>query len=285
LKKTGMAIDTYRGMDCDALAVAYDNRAIVPGWEDYLADWQLRSQALYASAKPLRDVHYGSGPRQRLDLFEASDLNAPTVLFLHGGYWQWNDKEGQAFVAQGLLPNGLSVAIGEHTLAPAATMTAICEEPLAMVARLRTLLAERGRRDDAIVLCGISSGAHLMACALKAPGVRGAVLISGTYDLDPIRISPLNKAIAMDMETARRCSPLHAAHTDLGEILLSHGSQERPEIIRQSKDFYEALMAQGHQCTLAPVKDADHFSVLETLADPSGVLALQTLALARRVSQ
>lgn len=278
-----MAINTYRGMGRQALAVAYDNRAIVAGWENYLSDWRARSQALYESAQPLRDISYGVGSRQRLDFFEGADPSAPTVLFLHGGYWQWNDKEGQAFVAEGLLPHGLSVAIGEHTLAPAAAMSAICEEPAAMVARLRTLLAERGRRDDAIVVCGISSGAHLMACALTEPGVRGAVLISGTYDLEPIRISPLNAAIGMDVETARRYSPLHLAHTGLGEVLLSYGSRERPEIIRQSNDFHEALQAQGHQSTLAPVVNADHFSVLETLADPSGILALQTVDLARRV--
>ena len=36
--------------------------------------------------------------------------------------------------------------------------------------------------------------------------------------------------------------------------------------------------------TLAPVAGADHFSVLETLADPAGVLARETAALARRVT-
>jgi arylformamidase len=277
-----MAIDTYRGMDRDALSVAYDNRAIVPGWEGYLARWRARSDALYAARAPLRDLPYGPGPRQRLDLFESADASAPTVLFLHGGYWQWNDKEGQAFIAEGLLPHGLSVAIGEHTLAPAAGMAEICDEPRAMVARLRTLLAGRGRRDDAILVCGISSGAHLMACALTAPGVRGAVLISGTYDLEPIRISPLNDAIGMDADTARRCSPLHAVHQGVGEILLSHGSRERPEIVRQSADFHEVLTARGRRSTLAPVAGADHFSVLDTLADPSGVLARETAALARR---
>lgn len=278
-----MAFDTYRGMDRDTLGVAYDNRAIVPGWERYLADWRARSDVVYASRPVLRDLRYGPGERQRLDLFEAADRSAPTVLFLHGGYWQWNDKEGQAFVAEGLLAHGLSVAIGEHTLAPAASMDAICDEPAAMVARLRERLTELGRRADTIVVCGISSGAHLMACALTAPGVRGAVLISGTYDLEPIRLSPLNDAIGMDADTARSRSPLHVSHDGAGEILLTHGGRERPEIIRQSADFHAALVACGHRSTLAPVADADHFSVLETLADPAGVLAVATAALARRV--
>lgn len=276
--------ETYRGMDRDALGTAYDNRAIVPGWQDALADWRVRSDALYAARRPLRDLRYGPGARQRIDLFEAPAPDAPTVLFMHGGYWQWNDKEGQAFVAEGLLAHGLSVAIGEHTLAPAAGMAEICAEPAEMVARLRALLASRGRRADAIVVCGISSGAHLMACALGAPGVRGAVLISGTYDLEPIRLSPLNDAIGMDAATARRCSPLHARHEDVGEVLLTHGSLERPELVRQAADFHEALTARGHRATLAPVAGADHFSVLETLAAADGVLARATAALARRAS-
>jgi len=279
-----MTSETYRGMDRAALAVAYDNRAVVPGWQAYLADWHARSHALYAARRPLRDLRYGSGPRQRLDLFEGPSSDAPTVLFLHGGYWQWNDKEGQAFVAEGLLAHGLTVAIGEHTLAPASTLAAICAEPAAMVAGLRTVLAERGRRDDAIVVCGISSGAHLMACALGAPGVCGAVLISGTYDLEPIRLSPLNDVIGMDAATARRCSPLHARHAAEAEILLTHGSLERPELLRQSADFHQALTASGRRARLEPVVGADHFSVLETLAAPTGELALATADLARRTA-
>lgn len=277
-----MALDLYRGMGRDELGTAYDNRAVVPGWQDYLADWRRRSDAAYARHAPLRDVPYGPGPRQRLDLFESADPGAATVLFLHGGYWQWNDKEGQAFVADGLLPHGLSVAIGEHTLAPQADMASICAEPAAMVARLRTLLAGRGRRADAVIVCGISSGAHLMACALGAPGVCGAVLISGSYDLEPIRISPLNDAIGMDADTARRCSPLHRRLPAIGEVLLTHGADERPEIVRQAADFHQSLVARGHRSMLAPVAGTDHFSVLETLAGPDGVLARASAALARR---
>ena len=37
-----------------------------------------------------------------------------------------------------------------------------------------------------------------MALALDLPMVRGALLISGIYDLEPIRIASLNDAIRMD---------------------------------------------------------------------------------------
>jgi acetyl esterase/lipase len=272
-------------MDRQALKVAYDNRAVCPGWETKLADWRERSVASYAARPHLRDVPYGPGPRHRIDLFEADDPNAPTVLYLHGGYWQWNDKEGQAFIAEGLLPHGLNVALGEHTLAPAAGMDVIAAEPAAMVAGLRALLAGRGRRSDAIVLCGMSSGAHLLACTLGAPGVAAALLVSGAYDLEPVRLSPLNDPIGMDFCTARRASPLHAPQTTAAQIVIAFGGEERPEIRRQGADFHEALVAQGRRAALSPVPGTDHFSVLETLACPDGQLAREAAALAGRLGR
>ena len=52
------------------------------------------------------DLAYGDGPRERLDLFLAADPKAPTLAFIHGGYWQMNDKENFAFFAEGLCRSG-----------------------------------------------------------------------------------------------------------------------------------------------------------------------------------
>lgn len=276
------ASSTYRGMDRAALDVAYNNRAVVPDWEGYLARWRARSDVVYGQASA-RDLAYGPAPRQRLDLLLAPDPQAPTVLFLHGGYWQWNDKEGQAFVVEGLLPRGLSVAVGEYTLAPQASIDDICAEARAQVAFLAAELQRRGRRPQ-LLLCGISTGAHLMACALDHPAVRGALLISGIYDLEPIRLSSLNDAIGMDAGAARRNSPLHAIPPQLPPVVLAFGAEERPEIRRQSADYAAALQALGHRVEVLPVAGADHFSVLETLADPAGVLAQRMRRLAEAVA-
>lgn len=269
---------TYRGMDRERLDVEYNNRAVVPDWQGYLDRWRARSTDVYRRAS-FRDLPYGPGARQRLDLFLGEQAEAPTVLFLHGGYWQWNDKEGQAFVAEGLLAQGVSVAIGEYTLAPAASMDEICAEATAQVHFLSNELKRLGRSGE-LVLCGISTGAHLMATALGHPSVRAALLISGIYDLEPIRISSLNDAIGMDEGTARRHSPLHGVPDRLPRIVLAHGAVERPEICRQSADYCAALTALGHRATLMPIEGCDHFSVLEELAAPSGRLAqvIQQLA-------
>ena len=65
-----------------------------------------------------------SGPRQRLDIFPCGTPGAPTLVYIHGGYWQMNDKEPYAFLGEGLLPAGFNLALIEYTLAPAARLDA-----------------------------------------------------------------------------------------------------------------------------------------------------------------
>ncbi|XUY29166.1 alpha/beta hydrolase [Agrobacterium sp. rho-8.1] len=276
-------MNCYRGMDREKLDVAYNNRAVVTDWQSYLDRWAQEGLATYEKATA-RDMQYGPKPRQRIDIFLHEDPDSPSCLFLHGGYWQWNDKEGQAIVADGILAAGLGVAIGEYSLAPSATMSEICEEAVAQVKFLSEELARRGRNPDNIYLSGISTGAHLMASALGLPCVRGALLISGIYDLEPIRISSLNAPIGMDWAEAQRHSPIHNMPEKLPPIILTHGALERPEIQRQTADYAAALTAAGHNVTLLPVPGMNHFSVMETLATPNGYLANALAALVKRTA-
>jgi len=276
-------MDCYRGMDREALDVAYNNRAVVPDWQEYLERWAQEGVTTYRKVTA-RDLKYGSKPRQRIDIFLNDDPESPVCVFLHGGYWQWNDKEGQALVVEGLLAAGLSAANGEYTLAPDATMSEICEEAVAQIRFLSEEMARRGRDPNNIYVSGISTGAHLMACTLGLPCVRGALLISGIYDLEPIRISSLNAPIGMDWAEARRHSPLHAIPKRIPPVVLAHGALERPEIQRQSGDYASALAACGHEVTLLSVPETNHFSVMETLATPGGYLAKALAELVRQTA-
>ena len=267
------AVEMYLGMARAELDVAYSNRAVVRDWQGYLQRWHQRGIAVYRERPCSRDLRYGPEPRQRIDLFPAGPERAPTVLFLHGGYWQWNDKEGQAFVADGLLPHGINVAIGEYTLAPQARMPQIAEEATSMVQWLAAELGRRRMEASRLWVCGISTGAHLMALTVGLPQVRGGLLISGIYDLEPIRLSSLNDPIGMTRSIAERYSPIRHIPPPGGVVTISHGGAELPEIVRQSRAYADALRACGWSADLLPVEGADHFSILETLAAPEGRLA------------
>jgi arylformamidase len=92
----------YRGMERAQLDVAYNNSAAVPERDAIVADWAARSAKLGREYAGQLDLAYGDAPRERLDLFPAADPKGPTLAFIHGGYWQMNDKESFAFFAEGL---------------------------------------------------------------------------------------------------------------------------------------------------------------------------------------
>jgi acetyl esterase/lipase len=79
----------YRGMDRAALDAAYDNGAAVGPVkrERYVADRRIRSEAFRERHRGRIDVPYGAGARQRLDVYPCGAPGAPTLAFIHGGYW------------------------------------------------------------------------------------------------------------------------------------------------------------------------------------------------------
>ena len=89
----------YRGMDRAQLDAAYDNRAAVRNYAALKLDWARRSAQVRESRRTRLDLAYGGAPRQRLDLFLSGERGAPTLAFIHGGYWQRNDKSEYSFIA------------------------------------------------------------------------------------------------------------------------------------------------------------------------------------------
>ncbi len=266
-----MPAAVYRHFTQEALDHAYDNRRAVPDYMRYRDDWTRRSEAVYAGVRCDRDRAYGAGPRQRLDFFHCGAAGRPTFAYIHGGYWQWNEKETHAFVGEGLLARGINVVQIEYTLAPAATMTQIAEEArMAMRWLLPRLVPEFGA-SDRLAVGGHSAGGHLSAIALEVPGLAGGLLISGLYDLEPIMHSYLNAPIRMDLDEARRNSPIARPPAKVPTVV-TVGAAELPELVRQSHEYAAYLERSG--CPVEGIDCAgdDHFTVLERLASADGVL-------------
>ena len=80
------------------------------------------------TADAILDLAYGPRPRNRIDFIKCDPPRAPTLVFVHGGYWQMRAKESFAFAATGPLAAGINVALVGYTLAPAASMDEIVAE-------------------------------------------------------------------------------------------------------------------------------------------------------------
>ena len=203
-----MARVIYRGMTQAALDRAYDNRGAVADYADHLARWAADSAALYDEVTVHRDLRWGHAPRQRLDFFPARTAGRPTVLFIHGGYWQWCDKEEECFVARGPLAHDINVAAVEYTLCPNIDLDGIVAEMHAAVDWLVPRLPVYGADPDRLIASGSSAGAHLASMLAGRTDVKGTLLISGLYELEPIRLTRLNQVIGMDRDMALRNSPI-----------------------------------------------------------------------------
>ncbi len=271
--KTGHGMIVYRSMDRRTLDASYNNTAAVGDSERYLADWLLRSAALRARMPDHLNLAYGDAPRARLDFFAANRSGAPTLLFFHGGYWQRNAKDGFSFIAEGPLAYGFHVAVAGYTLAPEAAMDDIVGQARSALQWLHRQLAALGGDPARLYVGGWSAGGHLTAMLMDEPLVAGGLAISGLFDLEPIRLSYLNDKLGLNAEQARRNSPLLNLPARAAKFSIAYGSDELPELKRQSREFGAAWTAHGLPGEMIEVPDCHHYAVLEQLAQPDGLLA------------
>lgn len=264
----------YRGMDRAALDAAYNNTAAIgqAKRDRHVAGWAARSDALRRTQRGAIDLRYGDGARQRVDVFPCGLPAAPTLAWIHGGYWQMNDKEPFAFLGEALLPAGFNLVLVEYTLAPAARMDAIVAEVQAAVAWTIDHAKEHGGDPGRVYVAGHSAGGHLTAMAMRDARVAGGVAISGIYDLEPIRLNYLNDKLGLDADEALRNSPARHLPARSAPLVVTVGRGELPELVRQSEEYAAALERRGLPVRYLPLPGHDHFSILEELAQPGGAI-------------
>jgi arylformamidase len=262
----------YHGMDRAALDAAYNNSAAVADSADWLARWRELSATVRASPRARLDIPYGSRPRARFDYFPAGAARVPLFVFIHGGYWQRNDKDIFAFIAEGPRAHGIDVAVLGYTLAPDVRLTEIVGE----IHQALTVLHERaedfGFDRDRLFVGGWSAGGHLTAIVSGHPAFRGGLPISGIFDLEPIALNYLNEKLALDASEIATLSPLRVLGDLSPPLRLFVGSDELPELRRQSASYAQAARERGLPVALTVLPARHHYSILDELARPDGAI-------------
>jgi arylformamidase len=262
----------YRGMDRTALDAAYNNTGAIADVQDYRERWLKVSAALRAAPPSRCDLRYGELPRASLDYFPAGPANAPLFVFIHGGYWQRNEKERFSFTALGPLARGINVAVPGYTLAPEARLTDIVAEMRQALTFLADRAGDLGFDAKKIFIGGWSAGGHLTAAVADHPAVRGGIPISGIFDLEPIALGVLNDKLALSVDEIARLSPLRNMPGRSPPLMLFVGGNELPELRRQSEEYAAAGRAHGLPVSLDILPGHHHFSILDEIAKPDGAL-------------
>ncbi|MDD2881977.1 MAG: alpha/beta hydrolase [Rhodoferax sp.] len=260
----------YREFDAQAQIDAQYNPAIklvdpsAPGKYYAAQSAQARNQL-----RCLLDVPYGPTRTETLDIFPADTPNAPVFVYLHGGYWRALSSKDFSCIALGLQPLGITTVVVNYALCPRVTLDEITRQVRAAVAWTLRNIAKHGGDPARVALGGHSAGAHLTAMCLQTPWeedyglprapLAAAVLVSGIYDISPLRYSYLQPMIQLDEGVIRRNSPLFSVRACHIPIWVNWGDEETPEFARQASSFYAAWQEAGNQGELSALPDADHY--------------------------
>jgi arylformamidase len=157
------------------LDAAYNNSAAVANSADKIAEWSERSARLRARQGQLLDLRYGDRPRNRIDVFTCGRAGAPLFVFVHGGYWQRNDKEIFSCMAEGPMADGFDVALPGYTLAPDASLTDIVAEVRAAIRCARAVMASPAKNSSSAAgRPAVISPRWRWTCLMSMLGLRSA---------------------------------------------------------------------------------------------------------------
>jgi arylformamidase len=259
----------WRALSQQELDLGLNNGVAVAGSGEVVAGWDRQSAEMRARHSGHLDLRYGPRERNRIDFLKAGE-KAPTLVFIHGGYWQMRAKEAFTLFAEGPMAHGINVALIGYTLAPDATLEEIVAEIHAGIGYLADKLPSLGGDANRIAVSGWSAGGHLTAMALSHPRVKGGVAISGIYDLEPIRHSYLNVKLGLDEAVSRRNSPMAQAGGPMKPLSLVAGSAELAQLRKQTADFAGHRARYGLPVAYEEIPGANHFTIMKELASPTG---------------
>lgn len=283
----------YRGLTQSELDAQYDQRSAVPHLQDYMARWTAWSADLRADCPPL-NLAYAATPDTTLHLFKGR-AGGPLHLHLHGGAWRALSKEDASFVVQGLRSDGASVAVVDFGQAPQTSLRDMIGQVRAALLWLSRNAASLAVRPDGIVVSGHSSGAHLASCLLDArwwakEGVTpetfaGLVLVSGAYDLEPVRLSARNGYLGLSPDEAWDLTALYHLPAELPAVRVFWGDGDLPEFRRQGRAFADALERAGAAVEREACAGKNHFDMYDAFGDPASPICRAAQAIVARADR
>jgi arylformamidase len=272
----------WRDMDQKALDDAYDQEVYAPNRALIVERRKAASERARAVLGAPRRVAYGQSEYERLDVFDCGIAGAPVNVFVHGGAWRRNIAADYALQAEPLLRAGAHSVIIDfiNVDQTGGDLFPMYEQVRRALAWVYNNAGKLGGDRERVYVSAHSSGSHLAACVftrgwreegLPANAFKGAILLSGMYDLEPVRGSKRSNYVKFTDAMVQQLSPQRHIGGLNTPLILAIGTCETPEFQRQSRDFAAAVKAAGKPVELIVGAAYNHFELLETLANPYGL--------------
>ena len=242
----------------------YEQRTFVPHADEIIKRYAAASDQVRKRLGEPRVERYGPTPPETLDIYGSG---RKAFVFVHGGAWKRQSSREQAFPAEAVIGAGAVYVALNFANLPTVTLPEMVGQVCRGIEWVHQNLSKE------VVLFGHSSGGHLSACALtRLAFIKRAMVVSGIYDLLPVRLSARNEYVRLDEKLEHEYSPIRHAASIRCPVTVGWSEDEGPDFARQSREFAERLGAP----TLVG-KGLNHFTMVETLADPASPLGRAAL--------
>jgi acetyl esterase/lipase len=230
-----------------------------------------------AGRQAMRDVPYGDGPRQKLDVFRPrGNGRVPVIVFFYGGRWQGGSRAWYRFVAAVLTARGYAVVIPDYRLYPEVRFPDFLADGAKAVRWTRENMATFAGDPGRLFVMGHSAGAYIAAMLaldpqwLNAVGldptrhVAGLIGLAGPYDFLPLKDADLvdlfggaDRAITQPITFAEGPKPAALLLTGDADTIVDPGNAVR---------LAARLRQSGNVATATIYRRLGHFSILAGLA-------------------
>ena len=277
-------------MDQKELDDAYDQTVYAPNQPLVAARRKIASESVLKRIPPERHS-YGASEIEKLDIFKAKRPNAPVMVFIHGGAWRNGTAKDFAFQAELYVNADVNLVIVDFAQIQdtGGNLMPMAQQVRSAVAWVYKNAASFGADPQKLYVSGHSSGAHLTGCilvtdwqkdfALPANFIKGGLLVSGMYDLKPVRMSKRSEYVNFTDEIEQSLSSQRHLDKLNAPIIVAYGTAETPEFQRQNRAFAAAVKAAGKPVELIVGEGFNHFEMQETLGNPYGIAGRAALQL------
>ena len=229
------------------------------------------------------DLQYADGfarepRRNRLDLYlPSTNLRSkraapPLVMFVHGGSWVGGRKEQFEFLGRALAERDVACAAINMQLFPFARPDAMVADCGRALAYLHQRAVDFGYDAERLFVMGHSSGAHLAAWLaldqqqLDAAGVpnaavRGAILLSGVYELRAHHPA-LEIVFGGDRELRVAATPLLAVDRADPSVFVAWAERDLPCFSLCGRALRDRLRANGVRVVAQELTGKNHVDYL-----------------------
>lgn len=260
----------------------------------YLTNSAKRSERIRRKLNCHLDLPYGDSPGQILDVFPGNSKNAPVHVFIHGGYWRAPhiNKSVYSHIAGPLIAVGATVVLLDYDLCPQVRITDIVDQIKTAMTWIYNNIQKYNGDRKRIYVSGHSAGGQLTAMMMATDWwqerrlprdlIKGTVLLSGLFDIEPHRHTDLQQDIRLTAWEAKSMSPMYLTPVSKGPSILAVGENEPDLFHWQSLQYAAQLRKHRIKAEYVSMSGDNHFSITDRLGkagDPlTKALASQMLA-------